>query len=86
MIVDRVPRWTLVFAHASFVLGLSTLAYFATIDRLASNGIGMAWYDRACVAALCLLSATAIMMLPGILALTAFWIAKHVRSRPAGRG
>lgn len=86
MIVNRVPRWMLVVAHASFVLGLSTPAYSATIDSLDSNRIVMAWYYRAGVAALCLLSAAAIMMLPGILAFTAFWIAKHVRRRPAGRG
>jgi hypothetical protein len=57
-----------VVAHASFVLCLSTLEYFATIDGLASSGIGMAWYYRAGVGALWLLSATAIMMMPGILA------------------
>jgi hypothetical protein len=85
MIVTRVPRWWWLLAHFWFVLCLSTPAYFAAIETLTSRGIGLAWYHRVGVAGLCLLSATAIMMLPGILAVAAFWIIKHVRSRPEGR-
>lgn len=85
MIVTRVPRWMWRLQHVSFALWLATPAYFATIDILASRGIGLAWYHRAGVAVVCLLSAAAVMMLPGIMVGSAFWLARRVRSRPGTR-
>jgi hypothetical protein len=85
VIVTRVPRWWWPFAHSWFILCLSTPAYIAAIKTLTSRGVGLAWYYRVGVAALCLLSAPVIMMLPGILAVRAFWIVRHVRGRPGSR-
>lgn len=85
MIVNRAPTAMWLIASASFILCLSTPAYLATINALTSRGMGLAWYHRVGVAALCLVTAYAAMLLPGLLALATRWIARGRRVRPSGR-
>jgi hypothetical protein len=83
VIVTRVPRWWWPLAHCWFVVCVSTPAYFAAIAALISQGIGLSWYHRVGVAALCLLSAMVVMMLPALVAVAVLRLA---RGRPGSRG
>ena len=78
MVVSRYPRWISLLQHGFFVLCLATPAYLAAIRTLTSRGIGLAWYQRVGLAALCLLSVGGVMLLTGLLLVAASRIVKHV--------
>jgi hypothetical protein len=81
MVVVRISKCWWLLAHAWFVLCLSAVAYIGAVEALTSRGIGLAWYHRVGVAGMCLMSANAIMLAPGIVAVAVFWITKQGRSQ-----
>jgi hypothetical protein len=81
MRVSQYPRWLGLLQHGTFVFGLSTSAYLAFIQTLTSRGVDFAWYHRLGLAALCLLSAWAVMVLPGLVLVVAFWIGNRLGIR-----
>jgi hypothetical protein len=86
VIVNRFARQWSLLQHSFFILCLSTPAYLAAVATLASRGIGLAWYHRVGLAAVCLATAMAAIMVPGLVAVAVGRFVRHGRGRPGGRG
>ena len=85
MRLSRRLRWISLLQHGFFVLCFTLPAYLAASQVLASSGVGLVWYHRVMLAAVCLLFVAAVMVLFGFTLILLYRLAKLIRGRSGRR-